>query len=84
MPKDFLAEPKETPSAHTSNPPPTPSDPEREPVQILVIGSSKGINKIVHSLYSHGFAQVGEWSLLMPAPIPGKLMRALIRNVFID
>jgi hypothetical protein len=53
-------------------------------VQILVIGSSQGVSNIIQSLYSHRFAQISEWSILMPAPIPGKLMRMLIRHVPIN
>ncbi len=78
MSKNFLPNPQETP---TLRPIPTPLDPEREPVQILVIGSSQGITNIIHSLYSHRFAQISEWSPLMPAPVPGKLMRILIRHI---
>jgi hypothetical protein len=73
MSKDFLPDPQET---STTSP-----NPEREPVQILVIGSSSGITNIIHSLYAHHFAQISEWSPLMPAPVPGKLMRMLIRYV---
>ena len=76
MAKDFLPNPDETPTSR-----PIPSDPEREPVQILIIGSSHGITNIIHSLYCHHFAQISEWSPLMPAPVPGKLMRMLIRQV---
>ncbi|HEY9651214.1 MAG TPA: hypothetical protein V6C95_11170 [Coleofasciculaceae cyanobacterium] len=75
--KDSLSTPEETAPAST----PTPTNPEREPVQILVIGSSEGITNIIHSLYAHHFAHISEWSPLMPAPIPGKLMRILLRNV---
>lgn len=57
---------------------------DREPVQILVIGSDKGITNVVHSLHIHGFAEVSEWSLLLPAPIPKKLMRSLTRYVSIE
>jgi hypothetical protein len=73
MSKDFLPDPQEI---STTSP-----NPEREPVQILVIGSSRGITNIIHSLYAHHFAQISEWSPLMPAPVPGQLMRMLIRYV---
>lgn len=55
---------------------------EREPVQILIVGSPKGITKIVQTFHRLGFAEVNEWSLLLPAPIPGKLMRVLTRRIF--
>jgi hypothetical protein len=81
MSKDFLPDSEEIPATPASSPSPTPPAPERESVQILVIGSSEGVTNIVHSLYSHHFAHVSEWSPLMPAPVPGKLMRMLVRNV---
>jgi hypothetical protein len=81
MAKDFLPDSEETSTSPASSQPPTPSNPEREPVQILVIGSKEGVTNIVHSLHSHHFAEVREWSPLMPAPVPGKKMRMLIRNV---
>lgn len=46
---------------------------DREAVQILVIGSDKGITNVIHSLHIHGFAEVKEWSLPLPAPIPSTL-----------
>jgi hypothetical protein len=91
MSKNFLSTPKH-PSpevdrliATLSNPDPERiSEAGREAVQILVIGSDKGITNVVHSLHIHGFAEVREWSLLLPAPIPGKLMRSLTRYVSIE
>jgi hypothetical protein len=89
--KVFLAHPKSSSPevdrllATSSNPDPERiSEAGREAVQILVIGSNQGITRIVHSLHIHRFAEVSEWSLLLPAPIPGKLMRSLTRYVSIE
>jgi hypothetical protein len=49
MAKDFLPDSEETSTSPASSQPPTPSNPEREPVQILVIGSKEGLSNIVHS-----------------------------------
>ncbi|MBD0345542.1 MAG: peptide ABC transporter substrate-binding protein [Coleofasciculus sp. Co-bin14] len=81
MLEDFLSNSEEIPTISASSQAPSPSTPEREGVQILVIGSQEGVTNIVHSLHSHHFAEVREWSPLMPAPVAGKLMRMLIRNV---
>ncbi|EGJ34520.1 MULTISPECIES: hypothetical protein [Moorena] len=81
MSNNFLPEPEETASVPASEPTPTPPQPKREPVQILVIGSSNSITKIIHTQYKLGFAEISEWSPLMPASIPGKQMRALTRYV---
>lgn len=63
---------------------PIPTDPDREPVLILVIGSEKGIDKIVRSLHLYRFDEIQEWSRLLPAQTPGKLMRSLLRYVLPD
>jgi hypothetical protein len=81
MATDFLPDSEQTPTSPASSQALTPSNPEREAVQILVIGSKEGVTNIVHSLHSHHFAEVREWSPLMRAPVPGKQMRILIRNV---
>ena len=74
----------EIPTSPTSQPNPVPAEPDREAVLILVIGSQKGIDKIVSALYLRRFAAVQEWSQILPAPTIGKLMRSLIRYVSLD
>jgi hypothetical protein len=74
----------EIPTSLTSQPNPVPAEPDREAVLILVIGSQKGIDKIVSVLYLRRFAAVQEWSQILPAPTIGKLMRSLIRYVSLD
>jgi hypothetical protein len=58
-------------------------NPDREAVQILVIGSSQSIDIIIRTLHQLRFAEVREWSPLLPAPTPGKLMRSLTRYLAI-
>lgn len=65
MPQDFLPDSEETPTSPASSQALTPSNPEREAVQILVIGSKEGVTNIVHSLHTRHFAEVREWSPLM-------------------
>lgn len=60
------------------------TDGDREPVQLLVVGSDRGITSIIHTLYLRDFAAVYEWSCLLPSPVPGKLMRTLTRYISID
>lgn len=59
------------------------SEPNREAVEILVIGSWQGVDRIVHHLHQLGFAEFGEWSRLLPAP-SGEVMRILVRDVCVD
>jgi len=53
----------------------------RESVKILVIGSPKGVNNIIHTLYRLNFAQISEWSSLQPTPNPGEVVSILIRQL---
>lgn len=73
--KDSLPETQET------SPASTPPNPEQESGQILVIGSKTAVTTIVHTLCALRFCHISEWSPLLPAPIPGKLMRTLLRKV---
>jgi hypothetical protein len=66
-------------TAKMADPITAPPKREREPVQILIIGSGNGINTIVRTLHRLRFAEANEWSPLLPAPTPGKLMRTLTR-----
>jgi hypothetical protein len=56
----------------------------REFVKVLVVGSPKGVVKIIHTLYCLGFAEVTEWSPPTPTANPGEVMRVLRRWVFLD
>ena len=53
--------------------------PEREAVRILVIGSRQGVTSIIQTLFRVGFAEVHEWSPLLPGPNPGEVMSILTR-----
>jgi hypothetical protein len=64
----------------------TPSDtcasatvPDREPIRVVIFGSRKGVTSYILTLYSLGFAQVHEWSPLLPSYNPGEFMSILTR-----
>ncbi|AFZ23645.1 hypothetical protein Cylst_1356 [Cylindrospermum stagnale PCC 7417] len=59
----------------------TETFPGREKVKLLVIGSQASVNSIIYSLHNLGFAEVGEWSSILPAPNPGEVMRILTRHI---
>ncbi|MBW4521529.1 MAG: hypothetical protein KME16_17765 [Scytolyngbya sp. HA4215-MV1] len=86
MLKNFLLYASETPagevsvSASTQSPSPEPP-PEREPLKILVIGSRRGVVGTIRTLHRLRFAEVGEWSPLLPAPNPGEVMSILTRYI---
>lgn len=83
MTEDFIPDTSETPAVPVSpSPSPEPTS-NREPVKILIIGSPKGVNTIIHTLYRLRFAEVREWSPLQPTANPGEVMSILRRQLSI-
>lgn len=74
-------------STSASNQPPPPvlinPSPElpfnREPLRVLLIGSRRGVTGTIQTLYRLSFAEVQEWSPLLPAPSSGEVMSILTR-----
>jgi hypothetical protein len=60
-----------------SLPPPTG---EYEFVRVMIFGSSYGVTYTIRWLYALKFAQVSEWSFLMPAP-NGEYMSILTKRI---
>ena len=62
------------------------TDPEsgRESVKVIVVGSPKGVVKIIHTLYRLRFAEVTEWSPPLPTANPREVMSVMKRLVLID
>ncbi|HAX86612.1 MAG TPA: hypothetical protein DCY91_10145 [Cyanobacteria bacterium UBA11370] len=56
----------------------------REFVKVIVVGSPKGVVKIIHTLYRLGFANVTEWSPPTPTANPGEVMSVMRRCVLLD
>ncbi|HAA28435.1 MAG TPA: hypothetical protein DCE56_13070 [Cyanobacteria bacterium UBA8553] len=56
----------------------------REFVKVMVVGSPKGVIKIIHTLYNRGFAEVTEWSPPVPTKNPGEVMSVMRRCVLLD
>ncbi|MBI4782562.1 MAG: hypothetical protein HY785_14775 [Oscillatoriophycideae cyanobacterium NC_groundwater_1537_Pr4_S-0.65um_50_18] len=44
-------------------------------MQIIVMGFEQEIEAMIHRLYLCRFAEVHEWTILLPAPVPRKLTR---------
>ncbi|NJN87949.1 MAG: hypothetical protein HC881_18700 [Leptolyngbyaceae cyanobacterium SL_7_1] len=59
---------------------PQPPDPERERLQVFIIGSREGVMETIYSLHHRGFAEVNDWSPLLPVPESGELMSVLRRE----
>ncbi|HAZ45231.1 MAG TPA: hypothetical protein DDW76_06635 [Cyanobacteria bacterium UBA11369] len=54
---------------------------EWEILRVMVIGSHRGVTSTIHLLHVLGFAQVGDWSRLLPAPNSSEVMSILTRRI---
>lgn len=52
---------------------------EGEKVRLLAVGSRAGVVEVIRTLHSLGYADVGAWSPLLPAPGDGEVMSILTR-----
>ncbi|HEY9608958.1 hypothetical protein [Allocoleopsis sp.] len=83
MIEDFIPDATETPTIPVTPSASSESTSNREPVKILVIGSPKGVNNIIQTLYRLRFAEVREWSPLQPTANPGEVVSILKRQLSI-
>ncbi|NJL49630.1 MAG: hypothetical protein HC929_22100 [Leptolyngbyaceae cyanobacterium SM2_5_2] len=60
------------------------AEPGREVIRILVIGTARGVERIIHELYRLGFAEVREWSKPQPTGRDNEVMRVLTRYVLAE
>ncbi|KZL49698.1 hypothetical protein A2T98_11420 [Nodularia spumigena CENA596] len=84
MTTSFLAQAVETLTPSVSSSVSTETIPSRESVKVVIFGSKTGVNNTILSLYKLGFAQVNEWSPLLPTPNPGEVMSILTRYILIN
>ncbi|MDZ8258394.1 hypothetical protein [Nostoc sp. ChiQUE01b] len=84
MPNSFLADTNQSNSAFVAVK--ASKDPifGKESIRILVIGSRRGVISIIHTLHNLQFAEVGEWSRLLPTANPGEMMSILTRHIFVN
>ncbi|WGV26290.1 hypothetical protein [Halotia branconii] len=57
------------------------SSPKREQIKHLLIGSPKAVTSTIHFLQVIGYANVGDWSQLIPTENPNEVMSILIRQI---
>lgn len=82
MPQAFLPSTLASPALQVTLAPAT--EPGREVIRILVIGSAHGVERIIHELYRLGFAEVQEWSKPQPTGRSHAIMRVLTRYVMAE
>jgi hypothetical protein len=89
MSKNFLtfaseASASETPVPAAIEPPAEAPLGDRESLRILVIGSRRGVTGTIQTLHRLRFAEVREWSPLIPTANPGEVMSILSRYILTE
>jgi hypothetical protein len=84
MPNCFLEDSPHPPAVRFSVDIPTNSEPTRESVRLLAIGSRQAVLHAIHRLHRLKFAEAGDWSPLLPGPNPGEVMSILTLNFWLD
>ncbi|BAZ50681.1 hypothetical protein NIES4103_32980 [Nostoc sp. NIES-4103] len=59
------------------------TQPNREPPKHLLIGSAKAVTSTIHRLQVIGYADVGDWSQLLPTANPDEVMSILNRPIVV-
>ncbi|MBD2299739.1 hypothetical protein [Nostoc sp. FACHB-190] len=75
-----MAQERENPD--NQQPVPPQSFSKRERIKHLLIGSPKAVTSTIHYLQAIGYANVGDWSPLLPAEDSDEVMSILIRQIF--
>lgn len=78
MPENFLTFASQASESPVTNPS-AASMRDRESLRILVIGSRQGVIGTIQTLHRLRFAEVHEWSPLLPSANPGEVMSILTR-----
>ncbi|QLE55598.1 hypothetical protein [Nostoc sp. TCL26-01] len=81
MSTSFLAENSQTTALLVSSKDSRETTPDRESVKVVIYGSKRGVNNTILTLYKLGFAEVNEWSPLLPSSNRGEVMSILIRHI---
>lgn len=81
MQENFVPNDSELPSAEVDFQASTAPVPEKKFVKVMVIGSPKGITSVIKTLHTLRFAEVGEWSPIMPHGESGEMMSVLRKKV---
>ena len=58
--------------------------PSFEPLKHLLIGSPKAVTSTIQHLHQLGYAQIGDWSPLLPTANPGEVMSILSKQILVQ
>lgn len=56
---------------------------EYEKIRHILIGSQHAVTSTIRVLHQLGYADINEWSPLLPSSIPGEVISVLIRSITI-
>lgn len=56
----------------------------RELLKVLIISSRNAVTRTIHSLHHANFAQVSDWSPIVPTQNPGEVMSILVKYFAVD
>jgi hypothetical protein len=62
----------------------SPQLPEREIIKHTLIGSTQAVTATIRVLYQLGYADMLDWSPLVPTDNPGEVMSILVRAIAIQ
>jgi len=60
------------------------ASPEREPIKHTLIGSPKAVNSTIRVLHQLKYAEISDWSPLVPTGRTGEVMSILIRSILVQ
>lgn len=58
----------------------TPLAPEQEQQQIIIVSTPTWVRETIHDLHARRFANVKDWSSLLPGANPGEMVSILTRR----
>ena len=63
---------------------PAENSPSKEPLKHLLIGSPKAVTHTIYYFQGMSYAQVGDWSRLLPIPNSDEVMSILKRSIMVQ
>lgn len=60
------------------------ASPEREPIKHTLIGSPKAVTSTIRVLHQLRYAEISDWSPLVPTGNTGEVMSILIRSILVQ
>ena len=79
--RNFLANASSQEKAIVSPKPIIPQHPEPEKIKHILIGSKEAVTATIEVLHQLGYADVRDWTPLLPTSNPGEVTSVLVRSI---